>query len=105
MTTLIQDQKLAKAFKALDSDELLDRVASALEGCNSSEGALWAVHYNKGGVYFFIQEGPDTKQLCAECVSAETLTSLFGEDFEFGDDSDETMPHAEVIVEWMNAQI
>jgi hypothetical protein len=60
--TTFTDIKIAKGFKALDRDELLDRIAEGITDCTQADGALWAVHYNNGGVYFL-------------CRAAQTLAN------------------------------
>ena len=102
--TNFTDTKIAKGFKATEREELLERLAAALEGMTTDDGSIYAEFYNKGGIAFFVQDKPSTKHVSEECVSQETFVSLFGEGFEFADYQEDNMEAAEIILTWMENQ-
>ena len=93
----------AKAWNRLDSSDQLEVIAQGLEYCDVSEGSLFIRLYRGGCITANIQKTPDN-HLTKEAVSNETLTTLFSESFEFGDDDELLEQHAQTILTWMNAQ-
>ena len=102
--TNFTDTKIAKGFKSTEREELIERLASALEGCNVSEGSIYVEFHNKDGIWFFVQSKPTANHISEECVSHATLVSLFGEDFQFEDYSEDNIESAEIILTWMENQ-
>lgn len=95
----MKNSEVSKIWNRLDSDDKLEIIQNAIDCCNVNEGSLiFRLFAKDKSIQGYIQEGVDN-HLCVEAVSQATLSELFSEDYDFEEDD------AEVIMNWMNAQI
>lgn len=95
----MKNSEVSKIWNRLDADDQLEIIENAIDGCNVNEGSLMLRLFAKDkSIQGYIQAGVDN-HLCVEAVSQATLSELFSDDYDFEEED------AQVILNWMNAQL
>jgi len=103
MNIIVSEVRIA--WKNKDQYDRVEIIVNALEDCSVAEGSLFFRYFKKDrSLHGYIQTRPDN-HLMVEVVSQATLGTLFGDDFEFGDDEDQLEEYAGRILNWMEANI
>ena len=102
MNIIVSEVRIA--WKNKDQYDRVEIIVNALEDCSVAEGSLFFRYFKKDrSLHGYIQTRPDN-HLMVEVVSQATLGTLFGDDFEFGDDEDQLEEYAGRILNWMDSQ-